>query len=64
MKIKEMATSEKPRERLLTYGTDTLSNSELLAILINTGRKGFSSIDIANELLSHTSSLKDLKTFY
>ncbi|MCD9066398.1 DNA repair protein RadC [Staphylococcus pasteuri] len=61
MKIKEMATSEKPRERLLTYGTDTLSNSELLAILINTGRKGFSSIDIANELLSHTSSLKDLK---
>ena len=46
-----MAVSEKPRERLMNFGAQSLSNVELLAILINTGRKGFSSIDIANELI-------------
>ncbi|EHJ08569.1 RadC family protein [Staphylococcus simiae] len=61
MKIKEMNISEMPRERLLTYGAKSLSNSELLAILINTGRKGFSSIDISNELLGKYSSLSQLK---
>ena len=35
----------------MNYGAKSLSNVELLAILINTGRKGFSSIDIANELI-------------
>ena len=34
----------------MNYGAKSLSNVELLAILINTGRKG-SSIDIANELI-------------
>ncbi|UMT74798.1 DNA repair protein RadC [Staphylococcus roterodami] len=61
MKIKEMVTSEMPRERLLSHGTKSLSNTELLAILINTGRKGFSSIDISNELLKATSNLNELK---
>lgn len=46
-----MAKSELPRERLIHNGAKSLSNSELLAILINTGRHGFSSLDIANELL-------------
>ena len=45
-----MAKSELPRERLIHNGAKSLSNSELLAILIN-GRHGFSSLDIANELL-------------
>lgn len=61
MKIKEMVTSEMPRERLLSHGAKSLSNTELLAILINTGRKGFSSIDISNELLKTTSNLNELK---
>lgn len=61
MKIKEMITSEMPRERLLSHGAKSLSNTELLAILINTGRKGFSSIDISNELLKATSNLNELK---
>lgn len=41
-----MAKSELPRERLIHNGAKSLSNSELLAILINTGRHGFSSLDI------------------
>lgn len=56
-----MALHEKPRERLITYGAKSLSNVELLAILLNTGRKGFSSIDIANELLKQQSTIRDLK---
>ncbi|RRT89351.1 hypothetical protein DPF86_05745 [Staphylococcus argenteus] len=50
-----------PRERLLSHGAKSLSNTELLAILINTGRKGFSSIDISNELLKANSNLNELK---
>lgn len=61
LKIKEMVTSEMPRERLLSHGAKSLSNTELLAILINTGRKGFSSIDISNELLKSASNLNELK---
>lgn len=56
-----MAISEKPRERLMNYGAKSLSNVELLAILINTGRKGFSSIDIANKLIKSHHSIRDLK---
>ena len=58
MKIKDMVTSEKPRERLLHYGEKSLSNTELLAILINTGRKGSSSIEIANEIMFGKHQLK------
>ncbi|MBF0814133.1 DNA repair protein RadC [Staphylococcus saprophyticus] len=61
MKIKELANNQKPRERLLNNGPAHLSDGELLAILINTGRKGFSSLDIANELLKSVESLKQLK---
>ncbi|MEB6245176.1 RadC family protein [Staphylococcus xylosus] len=61
MKIKELANNQKPRERLINNGSAHLSDVELLAILINTGRKGFSSLDIANELLKSVESLKQLK---
>lgn len=61
MKIKELANNQKPRERLLNNGPAHLSDGELLAILINTGGKGFSSLDIANELLKSVESLKQLK---
>lgn len=61
MKIDEMNKEDKPRERLIQYGSKSLSNCELLAILINTGRKGYSSIEIANELLKNQISLKELK---
>ena len=61
MKIKDLATSEKPRERLLFKGAEYLSNAELIAILLNTGRKGSSSVDIAHEILSAVDSIHDLK---
>ena len=61
MKINDLANHQKPRERMLNYGASHLSHAELLAILINTGRKGYSSLDIENELLKSIVNLKELK---
>ncbi|AOY78376.1 RadC family protein [Clostridium formicaceticum] len=52
--IKEMPVYERPREKLVTYGVNTLSNAELLAILLSTGSKEMSAIDLANCILSST----------
>lgn len=60
-KINELPSTEKPRERLMHAGAAALSDSELLAILLNTGHKGYSSIDIANELLRLSEGVKQLK---
>ncbi len=49
--IKEMPEDERPREKLLKYGADRLSDTELLAILLRTGTKGKSAIDMAEEIL-------------
>jgi DNA repair protein RadC len=49
--IKEWAEAERPREKLLSLGTDHLSNTELLTILINTGTPELSAFDIARTLL-------------
>jgi len=49
--IKELPEDERPREKLLKYGADKLSDTELLAILLRTGTKGKSAIDMAEEIL-------------
>lgn len=51
--IKNMPENERPREKLIRYGVHTLSNSELLAILIRIGYKERSALELANVLLSH-----------
>lgn len=50
--IKEMNAEDRPRERLAKYGPETLSNAELLAIIIRTGTKDETAVDLANQLLS------------
>ncbi len=52
-RIKELPENERPREKLTKYGAEVLSNAELLAILIRTGTKNESAIDIAYKLLRH-----------
>ncbi|AKL95090.1 DNA replication and repair protein RadC [Clostridium aceticum] len=52
--IKEMPEYERPREKMVTYGVNTLSNAELLAILLSTGFKEMSAIGLANSILSST----------
>ncbi|HLF46764.1 MAG TPA: UPF0758 domain-containing protein, partial [Chitinophagaceae bacterium] len=49
--IKEWAKDDRPREKLLTNGPGSLSNSELLAILIHHGTKEKSAVDLAKEIL-------------
>lgn len=51
MKIREMIKEERPREKLLLLGAQALTNAELLAILIKSGNKKKSVMDIAEELL-------------
>ena len=52
MNIKQIPSEEKPREKLLREGSDRLSTTEILAILINSGTKEISALEIAAQLLS------------
>ena len=49
--IKELAEEDRPREKLLQRGASELSESELLAILIGSGVRGYSALDVARALL-------------
>lgn len=53
-KIKDLPEDKRPREKLLKYGADKLSDAELLAILLRTGTKGKSAIEIAEEILKNS----------
>lgn len=50
-KIKDLPRHKRPREKLAERGAENLSDAELLAILIRTGRAGKSALDIAKEAL-------------
>lgn len=52
--------SERPRERLLAKGPDALSDAQLLAILLRTGRRDSSAVQVAIELLSQLGGLSGL----
>ena len=50
--IKSWQSDERPREKLVKHGASTLSNAELLAIIINAGNKAYSALDIAKQILA------------
>lgn len=52
LKITDWAVGDRPRERLCSKGPSSLSDAELLAILIGSGTKNASAVDIARELLA------------
>ena len=52
MFVKQLPLSERPREKMLSKGTEYLSNTELLAILLRTGTKEKSVFRLAEEILS------------
>ncbi|MBP3766441.1 MAG: DNA repair protein RadC [Bacilli bacterium] len=60
MKIKDIPVLDRPIERLITKGVDSLSNEELIAILLRTGSKCKSAKELASQLISIAGSLKDL----
>ncbi|MBP5300801.1 MAG: DNA repair protein RadC [Victivallales bacterium] len=51
--IREMPAPERPRERLMRLGVRALSDRELLAVLLRTGKRGDSAIQVAARLLKH-----------
>lgn len=59
MTIKKLPELERPYEKAQLYGIESLSNSELLAIIIKTGTKEKTSVELAQEILSIEKSEKD-----
>lgn len=52
MKIQEMFQDERPREKALKNGVEALSLTELLAIIIRNGQKGYNALEISRELVT------------
>src|ERR1041384_325587 len=58
--IKDMPVDDPPRERLRARGAEALNNAQHIAIILRTGTKGASAIDIAQQLLSKFGDLSSL----
>ena len=59
IKMKELPISERPYEKLEMYGSNSLSNAELLAIIIKTGTREESSVTIAQKILKLNKEQRD-----
>ncbi len=60
MPITDWPTQERPREKLLAQGANSLSDAELLAIFLRTGVRGKSAVDLGRSLLSEFGSLRHI----
>lgn len=59
--IKDVPIEERPRERLVKYGSKNLSTSDLIAIILKTGTREYSSKYLASEVLKLVNNVSDLK---
>ncbi|KPK41001.1 MAG: hypothetical protein AMJ69_00325 [Gammaproteobacteria bacterium SG8_47] len=60
MTIRHWPAEERPRERLLALGPQSLSDAELLAVFLRTGIRGKTAVDLARELLTQFGGLRGL----
>lgn len=60
--IKELPAQERPRERLIAMGEESLSDAELLGIIIRDGTPEDSAVDLAEKLLARYGDFRDLAT--
>lgn len=58
--IKNWPKDERPREKLLKFGEHTLSNTELIAILLRNGTQGESAVDLARKILSKFKTFRNM----
>lgn len=59
-KIMDLPQNERPREKLLRYGAETLSNNELLAIILRTGTKQENIVSLCGRIISECGGLNGL----
>lgn len=59
--FKNIPESDKPRERLYQYGSENLSDEELISIILKTGTKGMSVKEVSLKLLESVGNIKKLK---
>lgn len=59
--IRDVHVSDRPRERLVRQGATSLSNQELIAILLRTGTKQESVLHLANRVLNYFEQIQELK---
>jgi len=60
MGIRDWPVADRPREKLLQKGAQSLSEAELLAIFLRTGMRGKSAVDLAREMLKEFGGLRAL----
>lgn len=60
MIIKELPKTSRPRERLMTYGVEALSDDELLAIVLNTGYRDSSAKEVAIQILNKINDMNNI----
>ncbi len=60
--LRGVAAGERPRERLARLGPDALSAAELLGVLLGTGARGRSSVEVGQSLLEEAGGLRRLST--
>lgn len=60
LKINDIPKNERPREKLLTYGSQSLSNAELLAIVLRTGNKNTNALELSNKIIVRVGGIDGL----
>ena len=63
MNLKKLPNEEKPRERLLKYGKENISNNELIEIILKSGTRKYGIKDISHNILSSVNNISELKKF-
>jgi DNA repair protein RadC len=60
MAIREWPKAERPRERLLEHGPEALSDAELVAIILGSGTRGRTALDLARQIIATFGSIREL----
>lgn len=60
LRITDLPEDQRPRERLIQHGAESLSEAELLAIILRTGDGKHSALDLAHQMLKHCHGLRGL----
>lgn len=61
MRVKDLSKRDRPRERLMSSGATALADRELLAVLLGSGFRGASALDLASQVIEHCGDLDGLR---